>query len=1060
MNNAANTGHKQFTIRFTVVSIVALATLVTAAIAIGLQYYFSAAMAREAALKSYRHTASATGTYLSQVDTQAINTAKLLAHSNRLSHISELTPDTRQTLAELMRSNALFYAIYAGFGNGDFFELVNLEASPVIRGQLRAAPTDRWVVISVTGTAPQRERHYRYFNDAFTLRHERIEASDYDSSLRPWYLNARDHAVHKSEPYLFQHLQAPGQTYSIKIPDTQTVLAVDIALSSLSEYLQTQGLDDNGQADSEIYLYRQSGEVIASNQVAAAQQVIPPSRALKLTAAQQALVARTGVLKVSNESNWAPIDFAVAGAPRGYSIDLLNLVGEMTGLELSYVNGFDWPELVELYRHGDIDVLQPLLNTEANQTLGVLSDTFIDLPFALVTQPGVAPIEHIGALGGKTLAVPAGWSIIDTVRQAFPQITLLEVASTKAVLDAVANGEAFAGLDNHVVLQYTAQQFFIDTLQFHTAIAFTPAQAPSSFHYAFKTPAQPLVALFNAALRNISPAQHTALHNKWFGTHAAGQAGQRPSTVPYPALIQLAQDPQHEQTLSPQIINGVRHFVYVTPIHRTASGSDYLAIVIPEHTVLAPSMHRVTMSILITGAFLLLVFPLSWLLARPIITPIKLLEAENDKIKNRRYRELVPVDTRIAEIKDLADSINEMAVAIEQHEQNQKQLLDAFIKIIAQAIDDKSPYTANHCNRVPVLGMMLAEAVSQSDSAAFSAFAFNSDDERREFNTAAWLHDCGKITTPEHIVDKGTKLETIYNRIHEIRTRFEVLWRDAELHYYQQLIDTPNKAGQHQAELSRQHQRLQDDFAFIANANVGGEFMDAADVERLQQLAGITWQRHFDDRLGLSPVEELNLSTSTAELPATEPLLSDKPEHIIKRHRHLELDPKFKINMDIPEHLYNLGELYNLSISRGTLTREDRFKINEHMTSTIKMLDSLPFPPELARVPRYASTHHETLKGTGYPRKLSAEDLSIPERILVIADIFEALTAADRPYKKAKPVSVAIDILYKMALDDHVDIELFRFFLSSGVYQQYAYQFLDAAQIDTVDVGRYLYAAS
>lgn len=160
--------------------------------------------------------------------------------------------------------------------------------------------------------------------------------------------------------------------------------------------------------------------------------------------------------------------------------------------------------------------------------------------------------------------------------------------------------------------------------------------------------------------------------------------------------------------------------------------------------------------------------------------------------------------------------------------------------------------------------------------------------------------------------------------------------------------------------------------------------------------------------------------------------------------------------MQVPEHLYNLGELYNLSISSGTLTVEDRFKINQNVASTIKILDSLHFPPELANVPRYASTHSENLKGTGYPRQLSAKDLSIPERILVIADIFEALTTTDRPYKKAKPLSVAIDILYNMALQQDVDMDIFKLFLSSGIYLQYANKFLDTKQIDTVNIEQYI----
>ncbi len=256
-------------------------------------------------------------------------------------------------------------------------------------------------------------------------------------------------------------------------------------------------------------------------------------------------------------------------------------------------------------------------------------------------------------------------------------------------------------------------------------------------------------------------------------------------------------------------------------------------------------------------------------------------------------------------------------------------------------------------------------------------------------------------------------------------------------------------------ELVATKQQLQDDFAFIATSNVGGEFMSDDKVARIRSIAETTWTRNFDDQLGLSPIEALNREPS-ASLPATEPLLSDKPEHIVKRDRPLEFDPKHKIKMDVPEHLYNLGEVYNLSIARGTLTAEDRFKINEHMLATIKMLENLPFPKELSRVPRYASTHHETLKGTGYPRKLTGDDLSIPERILVISDIFEALTAADRPYKKAKPISVAVDIMYKMALDEHLDIELFRLFLTSGTHLRYAEEYLKPEQIDFVDINKYL----
>jgi len=232
--------------------------------------------------------------------------------------------------------------------------------------------------------------------------------------------------------------------------------------------------------------------------------------------------------------------------------------------------------------------------------------------------------------------------------------------------------------------------------------------------------------------------------------------------------------------------------------------------------------------------------------------------------------------------------------------------------------------------------------------------------------------------------------------------------------------------------------------------------MNDDDIERVKEIGQQTWQRHFDNHLGLSHIELMRYEDNTVELPITESLLSDKPEHLFERVRSTNYDPDFGIKMDVPEYLYNTGELYNLSISRGTLTAEDRFKINEHIISTIKMLENLPFPEELKNVPRYASTHHETMKGSGYPRKLSADDLSIPERVMVLADIYEALTAADRPYKKVKPISVALNILHKMVLNEHVDVEIFELFLTSGVYLSYAKRFLPEEQIDAVDIKQYL----
>ena len=405
---------------------------------------------------------------------------------------------------------------------------------------------------------------------------------------------------------------------------------------------------------------------------------------------------------------------------------------------------------------------------------------------------------------------------------------------------------------------------------------------------------------------------------------------------------------------------------------------------------------------------------------------------------------------------DGAESMVQMVEAIKAHEKAQRELMDAIIQLIAQAIDDKSLHTAAHCARVPELAFMLAEAATNSSRPAFRDFALQSEDEWREYRIAAWLHDCGKIVTPEHIVEKGTKLETIYNRLHEIRMRFEVLWRDAEIEYLRAVRAEPHREAALLAELHERRAALEADFRFVAACNVGGEYLDDESRARLHAIAERSWQRHFSDRVGLSPMEARRYPDTDEALPVTERLLADKAQHLLARERSAEYPASFGIRMEIPAYEANLGELYNLSISRGTLSAEDRFRINEHIIGTIKMLEGLPFPAELSRVPRYATTHHETMDGRGYPRRMHAGELSIPERLLAIADIFEALTASDRPYKKAKPVSEAIEILHRMVLDSHIDRDCFELFIREGVYRRYAKRFLPPEQIDDIDEARYL----
>ncbi|RZI62736.1 MAG: GAF domain-containing protein [Rubrivivax sp.] len=386
--------------------------------------------------------------------------------------------------------------------------------------------------------------------------------------------------------------------------------------------------------------------------------------------------------------------------------------------------------------------------------------------------------------------------------------------------------------------------------------------------------------------------------------------------------------------------------------------------------------------------------------------------------------------------------------------ESQKDLMSSLIRVLANAIDAKSPYTGRHCERVPELAIMLARAASDATDGPLRHFAFRSEEEWEEFRIGAWLHDCGKVTTPEYVIDKATKLETIHNRIHEVRMRFEVLRRDLEIAALQARLDgkwTGDVQSAHETALAQ----LEADFAFVAKCNVGTETMDDEAVDRLHRVGARRWTRHFDDRLGLSAAELASRGgEADAELPCSEPLLSDRLRDIVPRPAEDRPDPAYGFRMDVPEHLYNRGELHNLGVRSGTLTQEERYKINEHMVHTVMMLEQMPFPKHLRRVPEYAGTHHERMDGKGYPRRLGPDRLSVPSRIMAVADIFEALTASDRPYKKPKKLSEALAVLQRMA-GPHVDPDIFNLFLTSGVYLDFARKHLDPSQIDVEDASAY-----
>lgn len=351
-------------------------------------------------------------------------------------------------------------------------------------------------------------------------------------------------------------------------------------------------------------------------------------------------------------------------------------------------------------------------------------------------------------------------------------------------------------------------------------------------------------------------------------------------------------------------------------------------------------------------------------------------------------------------------SLAAVALTNKQLIENMEELFQGIARLIAKAIDEKSPYTGGHCKRVPELTIMLANATHQHNTGPLADFVLT-DADRHELSVAGWLHDCGKIATPEHVMDKASKLQTIFDRIELVDAKIEIAKRDFELSLAGPLYLASRQ--QDQAQIALLQQQLAQGLAaldaqreFLRKANIGGEFMDKDDQQQVADCG-----------------RQLQICIAGQE-----------------------------------QNLLSENEIYNLSIARGTLTPEERQIINRHMNITVDMLESLPFPKHLQRVPEFACGHHEKMDGTGYPKGLKKDQMSIPARMMAIADIFEALTASDRPYKEGKPLSECLNIMGRMKQNQHIDPDLFDIFIDQKVYLQYAEQFLKPAQLDDVDLSR------
>ncbi len=925
-----------------------------------------------------------------------------LANGSRLNHttIEMLSrsglSEARNTEARLafvpllhaaLAHNDRLYSVYAGYGDGAFFQLAPL--ATVARREFFKAPANAtFVVWSIDHGGSDATSTYRFLDkDLKLVAERRYDGPPYDPRQRPWYAAARKvEGIAVTAPYVFFSHHEVGATVARRGNGGASVVAGDVTLAQLSDILARQRVTPS----TELALLTEGGKVLAYHD---------PSKVVHRGAAGEPAGLAT------LESLRLPV-LAQVVAHRG----------ERNGLLDFDWNGRDWKGARRSLRITDEATVQLIMAAPESEL--VAEADRMRWQSILVTVLLVLAAAPLAWLASRMISTPLRRLATET--QAIREFDFRKPIATRSLVLEI---DRLAGAMD--AMKQTVRNFL--------GIS-TDLSAESRF---------------NALLRRV--CQETM------------------STVDADAgIVYLVSD--DERTLVPAEID-LRSPAPPLAADRIAAislaandGQDSVARAAHEgepRTFVVPKANARSLG---DGAESLFA-ALDCEGLEALAVPLKNVQGSVVGVLCLLHRSAHadPVamagSERVAFVRALAGVA---AVAIDNQRllKAQKDLLDAFIKLVAGAIDAKSPYTGGHCQRVPAITRLLAQAACDSDAPPFKAFTLD-EQEWETLDIACWLHDCGKVTTPEYVVDKATKLETLYDRIHEVRMRFEVLKRDADIACLKEIAAGASPA-QAIARRDAEWGALDADFGFVAECNEGGEFMAPERVERLRRIAARTWQRTLDDRIGISWEEKARKSGSPAQpLPVTEPLLANRPEHLVSRpeSERIPRDNPWGFKLDVPEHKYNRGELHNLSVARGTLSAEERYAINDHIVQTIIMLSKLPFPKPLRRVPEFAGGHHEKLDGTGYPKRLTVDEMSLPARMMAIADIFEALTASDRPYKKPKSISEAIKIMSFMRKDRHIDPELFELFLTSGVYRAYAERFLAPDQIDAVDIAAYVAAA-
>lgn len=1022
---------KKISLKYSVCATVGLVALVVATLAIAVHYVSSVSLAKDAAQRQFESIAAMVAQRAQITDNLGFSFTEILAQSSdvKISLSVDESHPILNLMAGAMGTSPYVSAMFIAYPNGDFVRLSNLDAAKDLFDDYGAAPEDRWIESrNVNG-----KYIARYIDDKFNTRLKRISDSDYDPRVRPWFKMAQTDKVTETPPFV--SFGNDLLVAYVKRLATGEVVGASFSLSYLSALLEGNYLNDGSQA----FLFDNQGTVTQFGQ----KHIANTKGALTLTDLtfeEQEYLSRNPKIIVGNMTDYPPIDFSVSGKPKGYGVDYLAELIKITGLEVKYVNGVEFSELMEMFEQQNIDIMLSMFESEERAKKGLFSEPILHTELVLVShKDDINNYINLSQIASKRIALPEGYATSTYLKERYPTYEYLVVDDPIEALRAVQNGEADVTLVVDVVAKHVEKYYYLDSLKFSRYLQ-DKDTLPNSIYHLYVNNNKPLLSsILNKAQQQLSPTRLSEIRRKWI-VNAADENEQLPSRVetgslPSQILLDIANDPSKHKQLVETSLSGERYYARVDPIgiYHPNDNDHYLGVFLPEREITQRFLSRVYWAVVLSVIGFLLMLPVVYYFALKIVKPIQKLTEQSQLIERKQYADVKLLKTGIKELDRLSQSIVNMTMTIQLQSEKNISLVSSFVKLIAKTIHSRSGGTFEKQRLVPDMAMTLAKKAVENKF-PFAEHELATENQWREFEIAAWMHDCGKVATPQHIADKKTKLEAIQNRIHDIRTRFEVLSRDAEIETYKKILAHPETAEPHKIALSKLRTQLQRDFKLVAQCNLGNVDLDEKTLAQLDQIASYRFQCLFDKYIGLSDKELENIDTTNEYHSKYEFALCDKPEHVIHQKTGRAQKSIYGFKLKTPSNEQNLGEVHNLKVKTGLLTEEERFIIDKQMINTLATLNELQLPYELQQIPEIVSGQYIHTIQSETLQVQKTENTSLKAKILALTNVYVELIVPSITSEKARTQQQALEEMETMSKKGLIDKDLFILFKHAEIY--------------------------